>query len=107
MPDPAEQLQQLYVAGFELQTFERYPRSVGVVRGECLALLLPLPDGVQIIGMPGWRIGDELGVLVEKSGRKVFQWKGTEVEATEERLAALEAFRQDLKAVLAGNSVSP
>ncbi len=103
MPDSAEQLQQLYVAGFDLQTFERYPKAVGVVRGECVAMLLPLPDGVQILGAPGWKIGDEVGVLVEKPNRKVFQWKGTEVEATEERLATLDAFRRDLKAVLSGS----
>jgi hypothetical protein len=32
MPDSAEQLQRLYLAGFELQTFERYPKCIGVVR---------------------------------------------------------------------------
>jgi hypothetical protein len=32
MPDPAEQLQQIYLAGFEIETFERFPKCVGVVR---------------------------------------------------------------------------
>ena len=32
MPDPAEQLQRLYIEGFGMETFDRYPNSVGVVR---------------------------------------------------------------------------
>src|ERR1035438_961920 len=39
MPDPAEQLQRLYLDGFELQTFERYPNSIGVLRDGCIALV--------------------------------------------------------------------
>ena len=53
MPDPAEQLQRLYLAGFELQAFDRFPKCVGVVRDNCLALLVPTPDGLQMLGTPG------------------------------------------------------
>ena len=42
-----------------------------------------------MIGAPGWRMGEVLGVLVEKDGRQVFQAKSEIVEATPERLAAL------------------
>ena len=34
---PAEQLQQIYVAGFELKVFDRFPKCVGVVRENCVA----------------------------------------------------------------------
>ena len=100
MPDPAEQLQRLYLAGFELQTFERYPNSVGVLREDCIALLRATPNGLEMIGTPGWRMGEVLGVLVEKDGRKVFQAKSETVEATSERLAALENFRRELEQTL-------
>ncbi len=92
MPDPAEQLQRLYLAGFELQTFERYPGSVGVIRDGCIALLRATPVGLEVIGTPGWRMGEVLGVLVEKDGNQVFQAKSEMVEATPERLEALTAF---------------
>ncbi len=46
MPDPAEELQRIYLAGFELQTFERYPQSVGVIRDGCIALLRATPAGL-------------------------------------------------------------
>ncbi len=97
MPDSAEQLQRLYLAGFELHTFERYPNAVGVLRDGCIALLRSTPAGLTMIGAPGWHMGEVLGVLVEKDGRKVFQAKAEMVEATPERLAALQKFREDLE----------
>jgi hypothetical protein len=100
MPDSAEQLQQLYVAGFELQTFERYPKCIGVIRDHCVALLVPGVDGLQILGTSGWRMGEVMGVLTEFEGRKVFQSKKEIVEATPERLATLEKFRSDLTKLL-------
>jgi hypothetical protein len=98
--DSAEQLQQIYLAGFELQTFDRFPKCVGVIRDNCIALLVPGVDGLQVLGTPGWRMGEVLGVLVEKDGRQVFQAKDETVEATPERLEALEHFRADLGRLL-------
>ena len=98
--DLAEQLQRIYMAGFELQTFDRYPKCVGVIRDNCIALLVPGVDGFQILGAPGWRLGEVLGVLTEVQGRKVFQAKSELVDATEERLRMLEKFRADLIGLL-------
>jgi hypothetical protein len=99
--DPAEQLQRIYLAGFELETFDRFPKCIGVVRDGCIALLVPSADGLQILGTPGWRMGEAIGVLVEKQGRQVFQNKGEFLEATPERLDILRRFREDLRALLA------
>lgn len=102
MPDPAEQLQKLYLAGFELETFDRFPKAVGVVRDNCIAFLVPGPEGLQILGNVGWRMGESLGPLVERGGRKVFLHKQEIVEATPERIAMLERFREDLRTILRG-----
>jgi hypothetical protein len=102
MPDSAEQLHRIYLAGFELQTFERYPKCIGVMRDNCVALLVPGVDGLQILGTPGWRMGEVMGVLTEREGRKVFQAKADFVEATPERLALLQRFRQDLAEAMSG-----
>jgi hypothetical protein len=99
--DPAEQLQRLYLAGFEFQTFERFPNTVGVIRGECIVLMMPTPQGLQMIGTPGWRVGEVIGVLTEVGGRKVFQNKDQTVEATPERIAEVEKFRSDVKSAIA------
>ena len=100
MPDPAEQLQRVYLGGFELQTFDRYPSSIGIIRDGCIALLRSTPTGLQMIGAPGWRMGEVLGVLVEKEGKQVFQAKSEVVEATPERLEALRRFTADLERLL-------
>ncbi len=103
--DPAEQLQRLYVAGFNLETFDRFPKAIGVIRDSCLAFLVPGPNGLQILGNAGWRMGESLGPLVERDGKKVFVHKQEILEATPERIATLERFKADLKAILRGEEL--
>jgi hypothetical protein len=100
MPDPAEQLQRIYLAGFELHVFDRYPNSIGVIRDGCVALLRSTPVGLELIGAPGWRMGEVLGVLVEKQGKQVFQAKSEIVEATPQRLDVLQKFKDDLEQLM-------
>jgi hypothetical protein len=100
MPRPEEQLARLAQAGFELQTFERFPRSVGVAKGECIALVEPTPEGLKMVGTPGWRMGEVMGLLVTKGGRQVFQAKDKTLEATPERVEALARFRAELASFL-------
>lgn len=100
MPDAAEQLQRIYLDGFELQTFERYPTCIGVLRDGCIALLRATPNGLEMVGVPGWRMGEVMGVLVERDDRQVFQAKSEAVDATAERLATLQNFRADLERLL-------
>lgn len=102
MPTPEEQLRRLVEAGFTLQTFERFPRSVGIVKGDCIALVEPRADGLKLIGTPGWRLGEAMGVLLEKGGRQVFQAKEQVLDATPERVEALRAFHRELARILQG-----
>jgi hypothetical protein len=104
VPDSSEQLQRLYLDGFELQTFERFPSSIGVLRDGCIALLRATPQGLEIIGTPGWRLGEVMGVLVEREGRQVFQAKTETIDATPEKLEALRRFREDLGRVLSSGA---
>ena len=100
MPDPAEQLARIYQAGFEITQLELYPGVAAVVRDEVIALLRPTQAGLEMVGTPGWKIGEAIAVLTEKNGAKVFQAKSNLVEATAERLSRLEAFRRDLAELL-------
>ena len=102
--DPAEQLQRIYLAGFELQTFDRYPKCVAAIRDNCIALLVSGVEGFQILGTPGWRMGEVMGVLTEIKGQKVFQAKSEIVAATPEKLDTLKRFRNDLKKLLASQA---
>ena len=103
MPDPAEQLQRIYLAGFQLETFERFPKAIGVVRENVIALLEATPEGLRMIGTPGWRMGEAMGVLIQRGSRQVFQHKLEVVEATPERLEAVRRVREELEGLLAEN----
>lgn len=99
-----EQLQRLYLAGFELQTFERFPQAIGVLKDGYIAFLIPGgPEGLQILGNEGRRMGESLGPLVERNGRRVFVHKDEEIEATADMIAALFQFKTELKNLLKGN----
>lgn len=104
MPDPAKQLQAIYLAEFEIETFERFPNTVGVRKGNCIALLQPTPLGLKVIGQPGWHMGEVLGVLVERAGRRVFQSKSELIEATPERLSELEDFSRELETLMSARA---
>jgi hypothetical protein len=104
MPDPARQLQAIYLAGFEIETFDRLPNTVGLAKGSCIALVQPTADGLKLLGQPGWHMGEILGVLVEQAGKKVFQAKSELVEATPERLAELESFRNELEELMSSRA---
>ena len=101
MPDPAEQLQRIYLAGFQLETFERFPKAIGAVRDNVIALLEATPEGLRMIGTPGWRMGEAIGVLIQMGGRQVFQYKHEIVEATPERLETVRRVREELEKLLA------
>ena len=102
--DPAEQLARIYAAGFDVQTFDRYPRAVAVLRDGVIALFEPTASGLRMIGTPGWRMGEVMGVLVERNGRPVFQAKAETIEASAEKLEALRRFREDLENLLAATA---
>jgi len=101
---PEEQLQRIYAAGFELQTFDRFPQAIGVLKDGYIAFLIPGgPEGLQILGNVGRHMGESLGPLVERGGRKVFVHKEEMIEATPEMISALDQFKAELKGLLRGN----
>ena len=100
MPDPAQQLQRIYLAGFQLETFERCPKAIGAVRDNVIALLEATPEGLRMIGTPGWRMGEAMGVLIQMGGRQVFQNKAEIVDATPERLETVRRVREELQKLI-------
>jgi hypothetical protein len=98
-----EQLQRLYLDGFEFETFDRFPHAIGVLKDGYIAFLIPGgPEGLQILGNVGRRMGESLGPLVERGGRQVFVHKEEIMEATPEMIAALDRFKAELKSLLQG-----
>lgn len=94
-------LERISKSGFTIVAFPLYASSAGVRRGNCAALLAPIPQGgMRFLGEPCWMVGGNLSVRVRKDSHDLFVWKKQEVEATAQRLAELADFRRDLEKLL-------
>ena len=95
-------LERLAGAGYEIVAFPMYASAVGVRRGECAALLERVEGGMRLRGEACWLVEGNLSVRVRRDGREWFVWKKKQVEATEERVAEVKQFQEDVKRMLAG-----
>ncbi|MBI3484806.1 MAG: hypothetical protein HY012_06600 [Acidobacteria bacterium] len=90
-------LERLRERSFALVAFPLYASHVGVRRGECAALLEPVPgDGLRVFGDAFILIAGNPAVRALRGGHEVFVWKGSEVPATPARNAELAAFSEAL-----------
>ena len=98
--DAAEVLPKLKERGFTFRTFERYPRSMGAVRDNFVALLEATPeDGLRLSGASGYLIGERIAVLVTGERGSVFRSKEEEIPASPELLSAYRRFQEDLNQI--------
>jgi hypothetical protein len=95
-------LENIAALGFAIVAFPLYASAVGVRKGNCAALLMPVPNGeMKLLGEPCWLVNGNLSVRVQRGGVELFVWKKQEVEATPERLAEVADFRSQLDDLLA------
>ncbi len=88
-------------AGFSITAFPMYASAVGVRKGECAALLEPLPDGtLRLIGSPCYLMEGNLSVRIHDANGDWFVWKGKRVPATPERVAELAAMTDEIRSLL-------
>jgi hypothetical protein len=100
-PQQIKIFERLFGAGFRPIAIPPYENALCVRRGECAAVLTPVPNGgLRMLAPATYIIDGNLGVKLKKGDREVFVWKKREIEATPERLQELEAFRRDLTSIL-------
>ena len=99
-PEQIAILERLHNRGFALVAFPLYASKVGVRKGNCAALLDPVPGGLRTFGEPCYLVEGNLSVQVTHGSAKAFVWKKTRLEATPERLAELHAFAEELDELL-------
>jgi hypothetical protein len=100
-PQQMKTLERLFAAGFRPIAIPPYEAALCIHRGECAAVLTPVPNGgLRLLAPATYLIDGNLGVKLKKDKRDVFVWKKREIEATPERLKGLEAFRQELTSIL-------
>lgn len=93
-------LEKLLRAGFKLVTLERFARYPAVEKGGMIALLDISRGMVRIFGQAGYRMGEGIGMLVERAGGKSFVCHEHSVPASLELLEAYRRFRDELNRLL-------
>ena len=100
-PQQMKVIERLFAVGFRPIAIPPYESALCMRRGECAAVLTPVPNGgLRLLAPPAYMIAGNLGVRLKRGKGEVFVWKKNELEATAERLAELATFRQDLMSVL-------
>ena len=100
-PQQMQILEQLFAAGFRPIAIPPYESALCVRRGECAAILAPIPNGgLRVLAPPSYLVDGNLSVRLKRGADEVFVWKNTELAATRERLEELELFRRELTRIL-------
>ena len=98
-------LENIAKRGFAIVAFPLYASAAGVRKGNCAALLTPIPNGgMRLLGDPCWLVDGNLSVRIRKNNVEWFVWKKQELEATPDRLAEVAEFRNDLEDLLAAKA---
>jgi hypothetical protein len=100
-PQQMKTLERLFAAGFRPIAIPPYENALCVRRGECAAVLSPIPNGgLKLLAPPSYLVDGNLSVRLKRGPAEVFVWKKTELPATPERLQELELFRRELTDLL-------
>ena len=81
-------------------TLERVERYLGLERDGFVALLDPSQGGLRVFSQVGYRLGEGVGMLVERGAGKAFVWHDQEVPASAEMLEIYGRFRAELERLL-------
>jgi len=94
-------LERLVTAGFRPIAIPPYESALCMRKGECAAVLAPVPNGgLKVLAPASYLVDGNFGVRVKRGNGEVFVWKRAEIVATAERLEELAAFRRELMEIL-------
>ena len=100
-PQQMKTMERLFEAGFRPVAIPPYENALCLKRGDCAAVLSPVPNGgLKVLAPPSYLVAGSLSVKLKRGSREVFVWKKNEVEATPDRLEELAQFRRDLLQIL-------
>jgi hypothetical protein len=100
-PQQMRIVERLFAAGFRPIAIPPYESALCVRRGECVAVLTPVPNGgLRLLAPPSYMVAGNISVRLKRGKGEVFAWKKNEIDATAERLAELATFREALTKIL-------
>jgi hypothetical protein len=105
-PQQMKIVEQLFEAGFRPIAIPPYEGALCMRKGECVAVLAPVPDGgLKVLAPATYLVDGNMSVRLKRNSGEVFVWKKTELPATTERLRELDLFRQELMDILTAPSI--
>jgi hypothetical protein len=100
-PQQMQVIERLFAADFCPIAIPPYESALCMRKGNCAALLAPVPNaGIKLLAPPSFLVDGNLSVKLKRGSGEVFVWKRKEVEAAPERLKELESFRRELTEIL-------
>jgi hypothetical protein len=100
-PRQMKTVERLLEAGFRPLAIPPYENALCMRRGDCAAVLAPVPDGgLKLLAPATYLVDGNLSVRLKRGDGEVFVWKKNELAATPERLKELETFRMELGEIL-------
>lgn len=100
-PQQMRVMERLLEAGFRPVSIPPYESALCMKKGNCVAVLAAVANaGLKLLAPPSFLVEGNLSVRLKRGSGEVFVWKKKEVAATPERLAEVNAFRQELTEIL-------
>lgn len=100
-PQQMQMMERLFMAGIRPIAIPLYESALCLRKGECAAVLAPVPNGgLKLLAPPSYLVDGNMSVRLKRGSCEVFVWKKKEIEATPEKLRELEAFRHELSEIL-------
>jgi hypothetical protein len=100
-PQQMKTIERLLEAGFRPLSIPPYESALCLRKGECAAVLAPVPNGgLKLVAPATYLVGGSLSVRLKRADGEVFVWKKNVLAATPERLKELEKFRAELTEIL-------
>ena len=100
-PQQMQVMERLFAAGFRPIAIPPYENALCMRKGDCAAVLAPVPSGgLKLLAPPSFLVDGNLSVKVKRGSGEVFVWKKKEVAATPEKLQELGSFRRELSEIL-------
>jgi hypothetical protein len=100
-PQQMKTMERLWEAGFRPVAIPPYENALCLKRGDCAAVLSPVPNGgLKVLAPPSYLVAGNLSVKLKRGSGEVFVWKKNAVEATLDRLEELARFRRELVQIL-------
>ena len=97
-PRQMQAMERLIEAGLRPIAIPPYENVLCMRKGDCVALLAPVPNGgLKLLAPPSYLVDGNFSVKLKRGSGEVFVWKKSELNATPERVRELNVFEKNCR----------